>query len=275
LTGATALGDIVGQIDTWQAPHAAAAVVTPAGVVARHGDAERPFGLASVTKLLLAVAVLVAVEEESLSLAQPAGPPGATVEHLLAHASGLGPDGDVLAPPGRRRIYSNAGFEVLAAALEEATGMRAADYLDAAVLEPLGLSRTRLEGSAAHGAVSTVADLTRLASELLAPRLLATTTLEQATHPAFPDLAGVLPGFGRQDPNPWGLGFEVRGRKQPHWTGTRNDPSTFGHFGQAGTFLWVDPVAARSLVVLTDRPFGPWAAGAWPRLSDEVLAAAR
>jgi CubicO group peptidase (beta-lactamase class C family) len=275
LTGASALGDVVGQIDTWQAPHAAAAVVTPAGVVALHGDAERPFGLASVTKLLVAVAVLVAVEEESLSLDQPAGPPGATVEHLLAHASGLGPDGDVLAPPGRRRIYSNAGFEVLAATLEESTGMRAADYLDAAVVEPLGLSRTRLEGSAAHGAVSTAADVSRLASELLAPRLLATTTLRRATRPAFPDLAGVLPGFGRQDPNPWGLGFEVRGRKQPHWTGTRNDPSTFGHFGQTGTFLWVDPVAAVSLVVLTDQPFGTWAASAWPRLSDEVLAAAR
>ena len=88
---------------------------------------------------------------------------------------------------------------------------------------------------------------------------------------AFPGLAGVLPGFGRQDPCDWGLGFELRDAKRPHWTGARNSAGTFGHFGQSGGFLWVDPAAAVACAVLTDTAFGPWAADAWPALSDRVL----
>ena len=82
---------------------------------------------------------------------------------------------------------------------------------------------------------------------------------------------GVLPGFGRQERNDWGLGFELRDEKQPHWTGSRNSPRTFGHFGAAGTFLWVDPDPGLVLAVLTDREFGDWAREAWPVLSDAVL----
>ena len=52
----------------------------------------------------------------------------------------------------------------------------------------------------------------------------------------------------------------------------RNSPKTFGHFGQAGTFLWVDPDAGVACVALTDRPFGPWAAEVWPEFADAVLA---
>jgi CubicO group peptidase (beta-lactamase class C family) len=76
-------------------------------------------------------------------------------------------------------------------------------------------------------------------------------------------------------PNDWGLGFELRDRKSPHWTGTRNSPATFGHFGAAGTFLWVDPDAGLACAVLTDEPFGPWAVEAWPALGDAVLDAGR
>jgi CubicO group peptidase (beta-lactamase class C family) len=88
----------------------------------------------------------------------------------------------------------------------------------------------------------------------------------------FPGLAGVLPGFQRFDPCDWGLGVEIRGSKQPHWTGPANSPATFGHFGRSGSFLWVDPVAGRACVGLADRPFGPWAARAWPVLADAVVA---
>ena len=90
---------------------------------------------------------------------------------------------------------------------------------------------------------------------------------------AFPGLDGVLPGFGRQDPNDWGLGFEIRGTKSPHWTATANGAATFGHFGQSGTFLWIDPERDAGLVCLTDLDFGPWAKEAWPVLGDAVLAA--
>jgi CubicO group peptidase (beta-lactamase class C family) len=90
---------------------------------------------------------------------------------------------------------------------------------------------------------------------------------------AFPGLVGVLPGVGRYDPLDWGLGFELRDGKAPHWTGSANSPGTFGHFGGAGTFLWVDPLVDVATVVLTDREYGPWALEAWPGFSDAVLAA--
>jgi len=81
----------------------------------------------------------------------------------------------------------------------------------------------------------------------------------------------VLPDIGRMDPNDWGLGFELRDEKRPHWTGSQNSPRTFGHYGSSGTFLWVDPEAAVALACLTDLDFGPWALEAWPPLADAVL----
>jgi CubicO group peptidase (beta-lactamase class C family) len=147
-----------------------------------------------------------------------------------------------------------------------------AAYLDEA-LEPLHLSGTSLPGSPARDGVSTVDDLVRVAQELLRPSgFLAAATLADATSVQFPGLRGVLPGFGAQDPNDWGLGFEIRGTKSPHWTGSRNSPRTYGHFGQSGTMFWVDPDVDLALVALTDRDFGPWAAAAWPALADAVLA---
>lgn len=258
-------------IDGWPAPRAAAGVTSADRTLATHGPARHPFPLASVTKLLTAYAVLVAVEEGTVGLDDPAGPDGATVRHLLAHASGLGPDGGRAAAVGARRVYSNAGFEVVADAVAAAAGMPFPVYAAEAVLAPLGMAGTRMDGSPAWGGTASVEDLLAFARELLAPTLIGPGTAALATTAAFPELAGVLPGFGRHDPNPWGLGFEIRGHKDPHWTGRRNSPSTFGHFGRSGTFLWVDPEAELALVVLTDLEFGPWAAAAWPALSDAVL----
>lgn len=267
-------GSPLAAVATWEVDHAAAAVVGPTGVLESTGPSAHRFALASVTKILVAYATLVAHEEGTVRLDEAAGPPGATVAHLLAHASGLGPsDPDrPLAAPGARRIYSNAGFEVLAAHLEARAGMPVADYLAGAVLEPLGMGSTRLEGSAASGATGSVEDLVAFAAELLAPRLVTPATLGAATTVAFPGLAGVLPGYGRMDPCDWGLGFELRDGKAPHWTGSANSPATFGHFGQSGTFCWVDPAARVALVCCTDRPFGEEARREWPPLADAVLA---
>jgi CubicO group peptidase (beta-lactamase class C family) len=262
------------QIDRWPASHAAAGALSADLVLGVRGDLEREFPWASVTKLLTALAVLVAAEEGVLDLDTAAGPPGATVRHLLAHSSGLPFEaGPPLAPPGRRRIYSNAGIEVLADALADCAEMSFADYLSAAVLRPLGLS-AELRGSPATGLYGTLHDLLAFARELLAPTLVAVETLAEATEVAFPGLAGVLPGFGRFDPNDWGLGFELRNGKSPHWTGTGNSARTFGHFGGTGTFVWVDAQVGVACACLTDLTFGPWAKEAWPRLSDAVLAEA-
>jgi CubicO group peptidase (beta-lactamase class C family) len=212
--------------------------------------------------------MLVAAEEGVVDLDEPAGPPGSTFRHLLAHASGLPFDhGAPIAPPGRRRIYSNHGFEVAAQAVADRAGMPFADYFHH-VWAGTGM---RLEGHAGSGVTGTLADLAGLAHELLHPARLAAETLDEAVSVQFPGLEGVLPGFGRQSPNDWGLGFELRDAKSPHWTGSRNSPATFGHFGRSGTFLWVDPAAGVALGALTDTAFGDWAAGAWPRLSDAVL----
>ena len=265
--------DALGQIDGWGAEHAAAAVVTEAGVVAQRGERGHVFRWASVTKLLTAYALLVALEEGTVDLDDPAGPPGATVRHLAAHASGLPFEsgGAPIAEPGRRRIYSNSGYEALAETVGRAAGMPFVDYLRAAVLTPLGLEGA-LRGSAAGDYEGPLGDLIAFARELLEPRLIARETLDEATTVVFPGLAGVLPGFGRWDPNDWGIGFELKDAKEPHWTGGRNSPRTFGHFGGSGTFLWVDPERGAVLCLLTDREFGDWALAAWPRLSDAVLA---
>jgi CubicO group peptidase (beta-lactamase class C family) len=260
------------QVEEWPVGAAAVGVTDATAEAGATGDKAATFAWASVTKLLTALAALVAAEEAVVELDEPAGPPGSTVRHLLAHASGLPPEGEApIAPPGTRRIYSNAGFEVLARVIEDRAEMPFPEYLRAAVLEPLGLAAS-LEGSPASGANGTLDDLLALGRELLAPRLIAPETLAEATEVAFPGLTGVLPGFGRMEPNDWGLGFELRDEKRPHWTGARNSPRTFGHFGQSGSFLWVDPEARLACACLCDTAFGDWAKEVWPRLSDAILA---
>ena len=259
-------------MDVWPVGRAAVGVTTESETAASRGDSETRFSWASVTKLGTALAVLVAAEEGVLELDEPAGPPGSTVRHLLAHASGLPLDGGApIARPGARRIYSNAGFETLAQVLAARAEQPFADYLRQGVLEPLHLS-ARLEGSPASGLEGPLGDLLALGRELLSPALVAPETLSEATAVAYPGLVGVLPGFGRMEPNDWGLGFELRNAKRPHWTGASNSPRTFGHFGQSGAFLWVDPEAGLACACLSDRRFGEWAKDAWPRLSDAVLA---
>jgi CubicO group peptidase (beta-lactamase class C family) len=259
------------QVEEWPVELAAVGVTDSSTTRDTYGDPAVSFPWASVTKLATALAALVSAEEGVLELDEPAGPPGSTIRHLLAHSSGLPPDGETpIAQPGTRRIYSNAGFELLAVIVGERAEMAFADYLRQAVIEPLGLSAS-LDGSPASGISGTLDDLLTLGRELLAPRVVAPETLAEATGVAFPGLVGVLPGFGRMDPNDWGLGFELRDEKRPHWTGARNSPRTFGHFGQTGSFLWVDPDAGLACACLADRDFGDWAREAWPRLSDAVL----
>ena len=265
--------DALRQVDDWGALHAAAAVVLPGRVVAEHGPVEHVFRWASVTKLATALAALVAIEEGIVDLDDPAGPEGSTVRHLLAHASGLPFEaGPPIARPGQRRIYSNQGFEVLAAHVAARAEMPFECYLAEAVFDPLAM-RAELRGSPAGDVHGTVRDAVGLARELLAPVLVAPETLAEATSVVFPGLAGVLPGIGRFDPLDWGLGFELKDAKANHWTGALASQRTFGHFGGAGTFLWVDPDRQLAVVVLTDREFAEWALTAWPALSDAILSA--
>lgn len=263
-------------VASWPVRTVAAAVVAPDGTVSATGPVEHSFRLASVTKMLSSWAILVACEEGTVHLDQPVAQEGCTLRHLLSHAGGYAFDGsEPIARPGVRRIYSNTGIELAAAALATAAEMPFADYLHEAVLAPLGMSATVLRGSPAHGASSTVGDLVRFVHELRQPRLLDAHSAAQFHTVQFPGLPGLVPGVGRYDDCPWGLGTEIRGNKSPHWTGTHNSPDTFGHFGGAGTLLWVEPGAHVACLALTDRPFNEWSAAAlqlWPALSDAVLA---
>ena len=155
----------------------------------------------------------------------------------------------------------------------ERAGKSFESVLQSTVLAPLGMTSTTLDGRPSEGLRGPLADLERFVLEVFAPTLIRPETLAIATTVAFPGLVGVVPGIGRFEPCDWGLGFELRNGKSPHWTGTGNSPSTYGHFGGAGTFFWVDPDARLALMALTDRGFDAWALQAWPALSDAVLAA--
>lgn len=252
-------------------PHAV--VVTGVdGVRMCHGYWKDPFPWASVTKLLAVYATLIAVERRLVDLDSPAGPPGATVRHLMAHTAGYDFDsGQVLTRPGRTRLYSNHGIEELGEHVAEATGVPMNEWIEQTVLVPLSMATVLIEGSPAWGAHGTAEDLAAFGRELLAPTLIATGLLEEATTVAFPGLKGVAPGFGRQDPSDWGLGFDLKAHKSPHWTGVHNSPGTFGHFGRDGSFLWVDPEAGLATAFLGARRYGSWSAHLWPRLADAVL----
>lgn len=264
---------VLAEIEQWPVDHAVSVVVNGDGAIyAQHGDVQRVYPLASVTKLLSTYAFLIALEEEAMTLEDPAGPEGSTVRHLLAHTAGYDFDSTTIRfAVGTKRGYSNTGFEVLAEHLERETGMRMSDYAREAVFVPLGMSNTEMAGSCAKDGKSTASDLALFAAELLNPTLLAPQTMADATSVHFENLAGILPGYGRQNPNDWGLGFEIRSSKNPHWTGPSHPATTFGHFGQSGTFLWVDPEHRLACVTLTDRDFGQWAVKAWSPFNECIL----
>ena len=260
----------------WPVDHVSAAVLRGGSVVATIGDVERVQRLASISKPMTAWATMVAVEEGIVELDQPVGQPGCTLRHLLAHAGGYPFDGpDPIARPEATRMYSNTGIELVADAVELASAMPFADYLREALFVPIGMADTVLRGSPAHGVHAHLADTCRFVAEVMRPSLLHSDSAEQLRHIHYPELAGIVPGVGRYELCPWGLGFEVRGAKEPHWTGTTNSPRTFGHFGGSGTMFWIDPDRDLALVALADRDFDEWASTAmtaWPALSDAVIA---
>jgi CubicO group peptidase (beta-lactamase class C family) len=258
------------QIEGWPVSFAAAGVVTAEGRVEKEGDTARSVRLASVSKPIAALAALVAAEEGVVDLDEPAGPPGSTVRHLLAHASGLPFEGgEPIAPPGRRRIYSNEGFRVLAAHLESRAEMPFAEYVRAAVSEPLGIGLDP-SGDPAAGMHASLNDVLVVVRDFLRPTLIADETLDELRTVQFPGLSGVLPDYGRYDPLDWGLGVQLA-TPEPTWMGKRISGRAFGHFGGSGTFFWVDPEPGIACAVLTDREFGDWAKEAWPALSDTIV----
>ncbi|WKD57280.1 Penicillin-binding protein 4* [Corynebacterium capitovis DSM 44611] len=264
-------------LNPWPADNVSAAIVGP--VEATYGDEARVYELASVTKLLSAYAIFLAAEEGAFSLDDALGPAGSTIRHLLSHASGVGFDTpEPQKAVGERRIYSSAGYEILAQHLERETGIAFADYAQEGVFAPLGMGTAEIYGSAGHGGRASLSDMRAFAAELLHPTLIDEATLREAFTNQFGDLRGIVPGYGMQKPCPWGLGFEIKGAKEPHWTGRNMPADVVGHFGMAGTYLWVVPAWSKSphagtaCAVLTDRQFGDWAKPLWCETNSELFA---
>lgn len=269
-----ALHEVIAAVDEWPVDTVAIGVTTADATIATHGPVHERLPLASVTKPLSAVGVLVAAQQGAVHVDESAGPPGATVRHLLAHASGL-----PINPGGRtqhveaHRVYSNVGFDLLGDLVAQRVGEPFASHLRAEVFAPLGMDDTELAGSPAHAATSTVVDLLALARELLRANLLDDQPWQALARVQFPGLDGVVPGYGRHTPCPWGLGVEIRGTKHTHWTGSNQPRGVFGHFGQTGSFLWVDRDNGVAAVVLTDREFGPWAVARWQPFNTDLATA--
>jgi len=259
-------------VDTWPVDHASVAVIDRHGEIHLHGDDTREYRLASVTKVITAWATLVACEEGIVSLDDEVRRDGYTLRHLLAHAGGFPFEGDApVAAVGARRVYSNTGYELVAAHVEAHSDMTFWEYAEGSVFEPLGIVAGPQSGSAAKDARLDIVNLSLFLAEIRRPRLIARETFIDAVTPQFDELEGVVPGVGRFDPCPWGLGPEIRGNKSPHWTSPNNSAVTYGHFGGSGTFIWVDPIADVACAVLTDREFDEWALAHWPEFSTAVL----
>ncbi|MGP9538429.1 serine hydrolase domain-containing protein [Brachybacterium sp. AOP43-C2-M15] len=252
---------------------AAAIVLGPEGERARRGDVDRVRPWRSVTKTLTGCGAVLAAQEGRVDLDDEAGPPGATLRHLLAHASGYFYESErTLQAPGLRRHYSNYAIDEAARHVARATGLDAGDWIRERLAGPLGMDRLEWSGSPSVGASGPIADLALLAAELLRPTLFEPAWHAELTRVQFPELVGIMPGFGKQDPNPFALGLEVRGTKSPHWTGHGNSEATVGHFGMLGTAFWVDPAADLALVVGTSHEFCDAHREVMPRLADAVLA---
>jgi CubicO group peptidase (beta-lactamase class C family) len=165
----------------------------PASVLVRRGAAEgyastegvprdRPFWIGSLTKPLTAAAVLKLEEQGKLSVTDPitrffpdapADKRAITLHHLLTHTSGLphayASEGvadraaavrtvlalPLIGAPGAAAKYSNDGYNLLAAVVEQASGMPYERYLQTQILQPAGMSNAGFwPGHAARIAVS-------------------------------------------------------------------------------------------------------------------------
>lgn len=265
-------------------------------------DLEQSFKWMSVTKVLVSTAFWVQSLPQldgqilplDTSVPSPA-PPGVTLRDLLAHCSGLPfdnphPDGvqdsknqlgmrlGITSPqaatiaPFTKRIYSNYGFEVAASFAATKLAMPWTQWVARTILHPLGMSDTKLVGSPAWGATSPINDLAKLAAELLNPTRtpLSSSDIAGFARPVHPGLRGMLPGYGHHRDNLWGTGVEIHGHKTPHYLPPEFPSEVFGHFGQSGSFIWVDLGAGVAGVFLGGQNFGSIHKSLWPQLNTQM-----
>lgn len=266
-------------VDNWEPEVVSAMMMTTSGEdLTIHGPRDRMYHWASLTKSCTAFTILRLVDTGTLRLEELAGPGdrpmrGATIRHLLSHASGTPFEaGEPSSEVGDRRHYSNLAFVSLARLAEKRLGRPFAAIVEELLLRPAGMETAVLRGSGAGGMYGTVTDLVAYCRELAQPTLIGESLFAEALECQFPDLGGRSVALGEwYDPFPWGLGYELKGLKQGHWMGSRTSEPTFGHSGGSGSFFWIDPSAGVVCGVLSSGRIGEWAKAAWPPFSDAVF----
>jgi CubicO group peptidase (beta-lactamase class C family) len=229
--------------------------------VAEAGDLEDVRPWASVSKMAVGLAFGVECDWDMHEYSETVGPRGANIANLLSHSSGLGlEEVDPFVDVGTKRIYSNVGIDyVVDAIMQDGTPQ---SWLNHRVFSGLGMDSTSLQGRPSSGVEGSTNDLATLAIAWLVPEVISRETRDRIIKPYMPELNGIVPGFGRFSPCPWGLGPEVRGHKE-HWMG--DWPATsFGHFGQSGALMLLNADEGIGVVATSTEPFGGWAVELWP-----------
>jgi len=245
----------------------------PDATLAVQGDPHAALPLASVSKPISAWGALIAVERGLVDLDESAGPEGSTLLNLLDHTSGLPFEGEqTQASPGTRRIYSNAGFDALAAHIADAVNMPFSEWVTREVTQPLGMRDADVTGRPSAGYRASIEDLLIFGREVLRPTLVPVELRDLALMLSRPGLRGVVPGYGSFDDNQWGLGFELKGTKSPHWLADSFPPETAGHFGGQGSFLFIDRTRDLAAAFLSGVAFGDEHKRIWPPLTEEIAA---
>jgi CubicO group peptidase (beta-lactamase class C family) len=210
-------------------------------------------------------------------------------------------------PAGTVRRYSNVGYAIAGAALEVASGVPIDRFLREAVLDPLGMASTSLglppgvdgawvrdaglfapgvphyttrwlasEPLPQSGGWATAADYARLLRCVLRGgvaddgiRVLGADACEELWTNQGGDVAGGVESFLTWPHADWAIGFEIRGTKDPHWTGATLGPAAISHFGASGTLCFIDRERDRAVVALACRgTYSGWmlAPDAWPAI---------
>jgi CubicO group peptidase (beta-lactamase class C family) len=250
--------------DGWPGDPAIVVLKLDGGVVhrvAESGDLDEVRPWASVSKMAVSLAFGIESDWELHRFDEPAGPRGATIANLLSHSSGLGlEEGDAVVDVATKRIYSNYGVDL---ATQSILGEHSAEsWLSQRLFTPLGMSATRLVGRPAADVVGSTSDLVTMAVAWLRPDAISKATRNFLISPYVPQLNGIVPGFGRFSPCPWGLGPEIQGEKH-HWMGDW-PPASFGHFGQSGSLFLLNADEQIAVVATSSEPFGAWAVSLWP-----------
>lgn len=257
----------------------AVGVVDPDGELSVFGTVKGRYGFASVTKLLTTQVIADAVASGFVSFDDWVNDEyfnkgQVSLSDLLSHSSGIRPDHLECVAPREKRIYTNEAFELAGNFVMKRLGADFENYAIGDLFEEgLGLhlnSTIKMNGSCAHSANGSFEDLLAFAQEIRQPTFLEPQIHSQLVKPYLPELSGVLPGWGNYDRNEFGIGYEIKGDKSPHWTGSKSSPQTYGHFGQSGVFVFHDPVNMITASCVTNHDFGPWSKEAFPKMCDDI-----